>query len=184
MQSDIPNVPCPQDDEQRVSYPIVRCDQSERFKLEFWSLSKNIHGFYVHYAGRSKICTKPFGHCDLCDAGKPNRWVGYLSATDLHRQKRFLVELTPGVMGVVSNYLEQYETLRAGWFTLTRPSQRPTGKLALMIAHCPHGLNPSDLPPAFDMAPVLGKIYGWFDPRTDRIEDFDDDQPETLTMPA
>lgn len=182
MKMQLPLCEPPGDGERRRSYPIVRCDASERYRLQFYCLSESVTGFSVHYQGRSHICTQPFGACALCDQNRPVRWVGYVAATDLHRQKLFLVELTSGVMPVATAFKNQHGTLRPSYWILSRPSSRPTGRLSLAIENLPSYLKPADMPPVFDVAETISKIYSWFDPRSEDPPDEKNGGPETLQM--
>lgn len=150
-------------DEQRLNYPIVRCNRPERFKVAFYSLSTDVWGEEVHWGGKSHICTMPDKPCSRCDGGHKTRWYGYLAATNYDRTKLFIVELTPGIMPTVEAYFDRWGSLRGAYLTLTRPSHKDQGRLEIDILRNDVAVSPNDLPPAFDLQKVLHKIYGLAD---------------------
>jgi len=160
MTSTIRFVPRPRTEEMQRNYPIIRCDRASKFKLAFYCLSNDVAGLEIHYAGKSVPCTSHLGDCKWCALGRQTRWVGYVPATDHARQRLFLAELTPGVMPVVETFLERFQTLRASYFTLSRPSMRDTGRIDLSIMPPTSGAAPGELPAPFDVSGILAKIFG------------------------
>lgn len=139
--------------------PIIRCDRGVHYKLNVVILSHDCYGHDVHFAGRTVPCPGADAGCQYCEANRPIRWVGYVAATNPDtRTRRFLVELTPGIMGDVDRYFDAYGTLRGSFLQLTRPSQHPTGRLAALI-HPHRGCNPSELPAAGDVESEVWRVW-------------------------
>ncbi len=160
MTDAIPFCDPPSSQDRGPRYLIVRCDKTERYHVPFFCLSDRVFGFNVHYVGRSVICGLEDGPCDWCAKGRAKRWVGYVAAMDESKQKRFLVELTAGVMDDVRRYRKTWQTLRGHFVTLTRPSHRPTAKLRIDFAGHGKYLPEGDCPKSFDVSSSLALIYG------------------------
>jgi len=160
MVENIRFVPRPRAEETRRNYPIIRCDRASKFSLKFYCLSNDVAGLEIHYAGKSVPCTQHLGDCPWCALDRPTRWVGYVPATDHARQRLFLAELTPGVMPIVEAHIERFQTLRASYFTLSRPSMRDTGRVDLTILPPTAAMATGDLPRPFDVVQILEKIFG------------------------
>lgn len=146
-------------DSQR-SYPILRCDAEQKYRLSGFILSTHIFGVNVHYVGKSVPCAQPKASCTWCDAGRPLRWVGYAPACDLDRHKMFLFEFTPGVMPAFEAFLTMHDGLRGCYVNLTRRKPRPNARLEVAIQPAGKYVQPGDLPTAFDVESVLERIYG------------------------
>ncbi len=142
------------------SYPIVRCDSEQKYRVAGFILDPQIYGVNVHYVGKSVPCSAPREACTWCDAGRPLRWVGYAAACDLDRHKLFLMEFTPGVMPVFEAYQRQNPSLRGAFVNLTRRKPRSNSRLEATIQPAGRYLAPGDLPAAFDVEEVLERIYG------------------------
>ena len=142
------------------SYPILRCDPEQKYRVAGFILSPRIFGVNVHFVGKSVPCSAPKEACTWCDAGRPLRWVGYAPACDLDRHKMFLFEFTPGVMPVFEAFLTMHDSLRGAFVNLSRRKPRPNSRLDAVIQPAGKYLAPGDLPPAFDVEEVLERIYG------------------------
>lgn len=143
----------------KPTVPIVRCDATARYNLKCLVLSEDVFGVEVHYAGRTVPCPGADRGCRYCEIDRPTRWVGYVAATDtVARQKRWLVELTAGVMGEVDAWHKSNGTLRGLWAELTRPSHRPTGRLQIELKRLAVVL-PEELPKPFDVRAALARIW-------------------------
>lgn len=160
MSSPLRNEPAPAPSETAPMIPIVRCNANERFNVRFVCLSEKIWGMNIHFAGKSKVCLAPTWPCEWCEQGKPFVWKGYLAAADQLGHKRFIVELTAGVVPDINRYLELWSSLRGRLITLTRPSAKPTGRLAIDIGSESTVTPEKHCPPCFRLVPVLEKIYG------------------------
>ncbi len=142
------------------SYPILRCDAEQKYKLAGFILSDRIYGVDVHYVGRSVPCMQHTGECAWCKLGRPTRWVGYAPCACHNRQKLFILELTPGVMPSVIEYQKQFGSLRGCMVHLSRRNPRPNARLDISILAAGAVLAPGDLPAAFDIEAALAKIFG------------------------
>lgn len=160
MTSMLTSCPAPAPSDRGPSFDIVRCNAKQRYMLRFLCLSDEVFGLKVHFAGKSSVCLAPDFPCEMCAAEKAWRWVGYLAATDHLHHKKFIVEVTAGVMPDVNRYRELWPTLRGREITLTRPSCKPTGRLKIEFG-TEARTTPSKLCPApFNLVAVLEKIYG------------------------
>lgn len=160
MSDAIPFCDPPDSQDRGPRYLIVRCDKSERYHVPFFCLSNHVFGFVVHYVGRSVICGVGEEPCEWCAAGRAKRWVGYVAGMDESKQKRFLVELTAGVMPDVARFTQTWKTLRGHFLTLTRPSHRPTAKLRIDFAGHGKYIPEGDCPKSFNVPSSLALIYG------------------------
>lgn len=159
------------------SYPILRCDAEQKYKLAGFVLSSRIYGVEVHYVGRSVPCMKHTGDCAWCNLKRATRWVGYAPCVCHNRQRLFIMELTPGVMPSILTYHEQFGSLRGCMVHLSRRNPRPNARLDINILAAGAVLAPGDLPPAFDIEAALAKIFGL------DSEGKDPTQPKTGTDP-
>ena len=137
---------------------IERCNRKNNFRLCFLSISPDIHGLEIHFAGRSQPCTMHEGFCPYCQERREKRWVGYLAALTIDRSRTYLAELTPAVVPTIVAILKQRETLRGSILTLERPSNRDTGRLKLSVSPQPPDME--KLPPEPPVEEFLKHIYG------------------------
>ena len=160
MTTVLPTCAPPDPGERGPSFDIVRCDESQYWRLDFFSLSADVTGFDVHWSyGKTHICTLPWGECKLCRGGSGKRWVGYLAAMDELKNKRFLAELTPGVMPSVKQFIEGRGSLRGRKLRLLRPSRHKCGPLKIEFQSEAMTIPDDQCPEPFDIEGVLAKIY-------------------------
>lgn len=142
------------------SFDIVRCDEAHGFKLDFYSLSDFHIGFDVHWSyGKTHVCTAPWGVCKFCSAGSAKRWVGYLAAMDDMRNKRFVVEFTPGCASTIALWLQERQTLRGRKMRLIRKSRHRCGPLSVEWHSDSQAIPAGQCPEPFDLQGVLCKVY-------------------------
>jgi hypothetical protein len=152
----------------RPSVDVVRCGPSTNYQVRALIVSTEVFGCEVHYAGRTVPCLAPGRPCKWCDAKRAKRWVGYVHATDpIHRVKRFLLELTAGVMPDLQRYVDLHDTLRNAYVVLTRTTNHPTARLRIDVQ--PHRASgPGELPIAGSVAQDLWRMWS---PSLDAAED-------------
>jgi len=122
----------------------------------FYILSKEVIGVRVHFfKGR----TTPHGTpvCDACEAGIEARWRGYIAAANKHDYHRGMIELTAGPAQQLIERLDRQEIIRGLVIQLSRPGGRPNSRIQIDIR--PADIDPSKLPPAFDVQATLMKIW-------------------------
>lgn len=158
----------------RPSVDVVRCGPKTNYQVRALICSDQVFGQQVHYSGRTVPCLAPGRPCKWCDRKRSLRWVGYVHATDpIHRVKRFLLELTAGVMDDLQRYIDMHDTLRNAWVELTRAAPHPTARLKVNIIPN-RSCAPGDLPVAGSVAQDLWRMWS---PALNLEEGSDDNQP-------
>lgn len=158
--SDVPLVPSPAPDDGRKPFiPIVRCNAKNNYRVRAVIVSSQHYGTNTHYSGRTVPCLAPVRPCKFCDDKRAVRWLGYVHATDpVYRVKRFLLELTPGVVPTIQRYVDQFGTLRNSYVELTRSTPHPTARLQIELT--PHaGCTPGELPVEGNIADDLWRLW-------------------------
>lgn len=149
---------------------IVRPNAKNRWTVKGWCVSPHPVGVSVHWAGRNVVCTKNAGWCQLCENKIGSRWYGYLGVVANRSTKLFLIEITPSVYATVEQQLADNMTLRGTYLTLTRPSEKVNGRLAIEFGSTVPG-DPAGFPAVPDLEAIVKRIYQLGDDEQEGVGD-------------
>jgi hypothetical protein len=152
----------PQECDKGFPWTVVRTPGASH--LDFIAVSHRHVGVRTHYFHRRTIGHRRVG-CEACDAGNRSRWTGYLLGLSHPAGQRILFEFTPTAAQYLLPLYEVRESIRGLRIRASRPSKRENG--TIVLAFRGYLEDPSALPDAVPIKPLLFNIWGLIQPADD-----------------
>jgi len=113
-------------------------------------------GCPTHYwHGRTIPCEA--NDCEPCQQGNPWRYHAYLTIWSRKKNEHYLFEFTQQAANKIAEYREKHGTLRGHLLTAHRPSQKPNGRIQILLQ--PIDLSSIDIPRPVDIQTILLHLW-------------------------
>lgn len=171
METDLSNwgdAQLPRKSEVTCGWELIRASHIK--PTVFCCVSDVHYGVYTHYFQRRTMPHLQAG-CAACDAGLERRWLGYLLGILQGNKRKIIFEFTPAAAEKVVEVEGKWQSLRGAVFSATRTANRNNGKVQLDLR--PGKFDPSQLPPAEPIKPILARIWGYQKTIATRDSSFD-----------
>lgn len=138
---------------------LIRPGPKAGWSIPCLILSDWVFEVRTHYAGRTVPCLVRERRCEHCEAGRADRWAGYLAVVRPKGLGPAILELTPGCIKPIQEWCTTHGNLRGCEMVIAREKNKANAAVEITYLSRRPLENGTELQPAFDIKAALWRIW-------------------------